>query len=260
MDKTKALQNYNPDEALLSEVSARIREVERIALAKPAVSKISALFDQRTVEAAQRHEARIAHLAEKLGIDKTGARLTARALDSLDSLALEIADKLEWDHEGDAFQKATEAAVPDDWSPEGMAARFFNPDYELASAYLQVRKITESVERGDLLWAIGDLADVARRTLGDDSHRELSATNSANAKSGWSWLDEVAQVAVDRRKADLKDDPVKYKARAASVRKMLPEIRALYDEKGRARNVRLHKDEHQACRTIDGWLVAAGIR
>lgn len=256
MDKKKAAQDYFPDEQLFSEIAARIREVERIELATPPAAKVANLLEQRTREAAERFEKRIVQLAEKLGIDHARARVGVRTLDTLDSLALEIADKLEWEHEGDAVERATEIVASDDWSPEGMAARYFNPNYDLANAYLSVRRISDAVERGDLLWALGDLAESWRRTLGSDKHQELSASNSSNAKAGWDWREEVLQFAFERRAQDLAQHPKK--SRRQSVIDMQAEVVALYNERGAVRNVTM-KDTN-AFRNIYEWFTERGVK
>ena len=205
----KKPQQYNPDKATLVEMFDRIRQLKGVELDNQAVRNLQAKFDGIVAASHSAHEARAAHIAETYGIELHRARFLVRALNSIESLAVDIADTLEWDHEGDAVDRAQAIAGITDWSPEGLADKFFNsgPDYALANAYLRVRRLSEAAERGDLIYVIGELADVARHLLGEGARRQLSAAGHNAAEGRWGKRTSVMQWLKEEREKHPQGNP-----------------------------------------------------
>ena len=228
MAETQKKQQYNPDKAALAEMFDRIRQVEAIELKRQAERGLQKKLDGIAAAPHSAREVRAAHIAETYGIELHRARFLVRSLNSIESLAIDIADALEWDHEGDAVDRAQAVAGITDWSPEGMADKFLNsgPDYALANAYLRVRRLSEAAERGDLIYVVGELADVARHLLGEGARRQLSAAGHNAAEGRWGKRTSVMQWLKEEREKHPQGNPGPF------IEARLDEFRAKAKEAG----------------------------
>ena len=261
----KKPQQYNPDKAALAEMFDRIRQVEAIELNRQAERALQKKLDGIAAAPHSAREARAAHIAETYGIELHRARFLVRSLNSIESLAIDIADTLEWDHEGDAADRAQELAGITDWSPEGLADKFHNigPNYALANTYLRVRRLMDSAERGDLIYVVGELAEVARNLLAASADHRVSAIASSNASSRWTWLEDVKAEVFRRRKEDKERSAAEGHtiSRAKSIEAMREDIRAFYNQKAveNGRKDAMTVDNTNAERLLERWCREAGI-
>lgn len=247
------IQHYNPDESSLAEVLRKGREIEARVCARPAMKAMRKKMDGTLVGAMAAQEARAVELASIHGIDIYRARLMGRSLNSLNSFAADIAEELKWKHGDDAEERAFRLAVPTDLSIEGYAQKMVDggPDLPLAQEYLRVLRIVESVEQGNLIYAIGELAEVGRHLLGAVAEKAQSDANRASVNVRWGKRKPVIDWLVEESAAHPGVDP----GRWLGTKQMLKEIRGRADVAG----CKLSGGDYSVVKTCKKWLKIAGV-
>ena len=228
------------------------------------LTEVRSQLDDVLVKPTRAQKSRAMELAAKYEIDPERAYQIVHALNQLEALALQIAFALDWEHMGDAITHAEWVAGLSEIKPDDLKQEFEyrHTEGRLANAYIAVRRVADATERGEYVFAVGHLANVARHLLGDSVRQHVSTTNSAKATKRWSWLEEVQEEVANRRAAD--------KARAAglgrkmsrakSLDQMLDEIRIIYDRKAAENNAaKLTPSRENALRLLEKWCRTMGI-
>lgn len=191
-----------------------------------------------------------------------GLRLLQRTVAGMDTLASDIADALDWEHSPESYERARE-----------MRRKFYSfesgfdfatlaeaMDYQgLVDAYVEAVDARQRVLEG-VAWrdALDFLTRAASNLLRASPRSKRREEAQASAAAGWAWQKEVREYAFKRREKDRTDHPKR--SRRQSIDEMLNDVRALYNEKGKARNVTLSSDDQQAFDTIERWFIAAKLK